>query len=785
MFRRDTGHERHRDRVTGSGSPKGIYLAVAGRQLGAIPPILADGGHPTSLPLVTRASRSIQLTLARPLRATRLALDSAHLFNCGDAGRATEPFAGENSHQACNFQLSSSRFPWLVPWLLPAGFPVAMNSSYFLGGQGLYRLKCRLRCSQLQLSTNSVHNKKEKDKYSCFDQSTSYLHVQSLRDFPTEKLSGEVVVVRLDSSLILGHLGPCTSSLERALLTIKYLCKARAKVVIATSWDTIFQSDNPVIESVGSFAVYYVSIAERGIIPLPLLGLHEYLSSLLQVEVIPVDGELGLTSFKQEEWAQNSIILFENLLNFRGEVANCKDFSQKLASGATIFVNDSFSLSHKILASTVGITCFCYASLAGFHFEEELMQLIKIMDTTRRPYIAIIGGSNFLRKAPALQMLTSLCDGLFFVGKLSFQIMNGLGMTVPSQFIERNAVKEVLQIIQVARDRNVPIYYPTDLWCLKNDGSKTLGVISSNGQLAGWTPVDIGPSTLEKISSIIPSYEKILWIGPTNYDLTETFSVGGTQLGEILEKASSDSCDVVLVGSAACKAIKRKTDSSSQYTEFQNATVVWEFLKGRILPGIAALDKCYPYRIPWSTVFCEPTLPLVVDIGSGNGLFLFQMAKSCESSNFLGLEMNEKLVIKCLQGMASDEKRNLYFVSTNATSTFRSIVSSYPGQLTLVTIQCPNPDFNKEQNRWRMVRRMLVEAVVDLLHTNGQVYLQSDVESVLLVMKEQFLSYSKGQLVTDGDGDHRIDNPFGVVSDWERHVLARGAPMYRTMLKKI
>ena len=81
--------------------------------------------------------------------------------------------------------------------------------------------------------------------------------------------------------------------------------------------------------------------------------MSEYLSSLLQVEVIPVDGEPGLTSFKQEEWAQNSIILFENLVNFRGEVANCKDFSQKLASGATISVNDSFSLSHKILSSTV------------------------------------------------------------------------------------------------------------------------------------------------------------------------------------------------------------------------------------------------------------------------------------------------------------------------------------------------------------------------------------------------------------------------------------------------
>src|SRR5438132_1476615 len=55
-----------------------------------------------------------------------------------------------------------------------------------------------------------------------------------------------------------------------------------------------------------------------------------------------------------------------------------------------IFINDSFSLSHKILASNVGITRFCYASLAGFHFDEELMQLLKITDTTRRPYIAIV-----------------------------------------------------------------------------------------------------------------------------------------------------------------------------------------------------------------------------------------------------------------------------------------------------------------------------------------------------------------------------------------------------------
>ena len=77
---------------------------------------------------------------------------------------------------------------------------------------------------------------------------------KSLRNFPTEKLRGEVVVVRLDSALLLGHSRTCTFSRERALLTIKYLYKARAKVVIVTSWDTVLQSDNPEIKSIDSFA---------------------------------------------------------------------------------------------------------------------------------------------------------------------------------------------------------------------------------------------------------------------------------------------------------------------------------------------------------------------------------------------------------------------------------------------------------------------------------------------------------------------------------------------------
>ncbi|XP_051199469.1 uncharacterized protein [Lolium perenne] len=574
--------------------------------------------------------------------------------------------------QVWGAQLTSPTSLRREPWPLFGGCSESTRDSCcFLGSQ---KPLCKAQCSQVSHSSSTrdaAHLQKE-DKNSCVDRPTSYLHVQTLRNFPVEKLFGEVVVVRLDSVILLDPLGSCNLSLKRTLSTIKYLYKAGAKVLLLTSWDPVLQSVMPVLNSTESLA--------------------DYLSPLLQAKVIPVNGVPCLTSFKKEEWVQNDIILFENLLNFRGENANCINFSQKLASGAAVFVNDSFSMSHKIRASTVGITRFCYASLAGFQFEEELMQLLKMTDTKRRPYIAIIGGSNFLRKAAALHLLASYCDGLFLVGKLSFQIMNGLGIPVPSCLLERNATKEVLQLIQIAHNRNIPIYYPTDLWCLNSNNNETLEIFDSAELLSGlsalgWTPVDIGPSTLETISSLMPSYKKILWIGPTSYDATKEVSVGAIQLGQILDKASHNSCDVILVGSAACKAVKGISDSSSQYTTFENGSIVWEFLKGRILPGVAALDKSYPYKISWDDVFSDPEQPLFVDIGSGNGLFLFQMARNWEGSNFLGLEMNEKLVIRCLQEVASAGKRNLYFLSTNATSTFRSIISSYPGQLALITIQ--------------------------------------------------------------------------------------------------
>ncbi|XP_039042176.1 phosphoglycerate kinase, cytosolic-like isoform X2 [Hibiscus syriacus] len=595
-------------------------------------------------------------------------------------------------------------------------------------------------------------------------------YIQTLREFPREELVAKVVMVRFDSTILLGeNLDLSSQSASKAIYTIKYLHECGAKVILVSGWSRKINFKLHAAQTVA-----------------------DILSSVLQHKVTDLRCISCNMPLKREDLQKADILLLDNLSEYKEEVANCSKFAELLSSEVDILVNDSFGQSHKILASTVGIARFCYASVAGFSFEENLHQLQKIAKTKKKPYIAIIGGGNLKNKAAALQFLESICDALVFVGQMSFQIMHAVGHIIPTNLVERDANKAALDIVQFSHDKNVLMSCPKDFWCMNQRFTKQLEVFPAHGVPDGWLPVDLGPRSLEEIYSLVTKSKRIIWFGPGKFSSSSPYTGGASKLAQMLYKQSQCECEITIVGNTACEVIKNEASSLSSFTMLENASVVWEFLKEQKLPGVMALDRAYPFSIDWSAAYHDPSQPLVVDIGSGNGLFIMGMAERRKDLNFLGLEINRKLVRRCLDSVHQSGIMNAYFIGTNATSTFCSIVSSYPGELVLVSIQCPNPDFNKPENRWSMLQRSLVEAVADLLAHKGKVFLQSDVKAVAMRMKEQFLQYGKGKLRLSHDC-HSVkidgntwleDNPFGIRSDWEQHVMDRGAPMYRLMLSK-
>ena len=117
-------------------------------------------------------------------------------------------------------------------------------------------------------------------------------------------------------------------------------------------------------------------------------GLHisNFLSSLMRYKIV-LARCISLDRISKMESHESYIFLLDNLLEFKEDVANCPKFVKALSSGVDIFVNDSFSQCHKILASTVGVARFCSPCLAGFHFEESLNQLIKVKEKIGRAHV--------------------------------------------------------------------------------------------------------------------------------------------------------------------------------------------------------------------------------------------------------------------------------------------------------------------------------------------------------------------------------------------------------------
>lgn len=191
-------------------------------------------------------------------------------------------------------------------------------------------------------------------------------YVQTLREFPKDELSEKVVMVRFDSKLLFQQLQEQKIQCESAVCTIKYLYEAGAKVILVSSWDADAANNMKILRAESIAGV---------------------LSSVLQVKVVPVNFVTRHLHFAKQE---SDILLLDNLFQFKEEPANCKGFAKLLSSGVDIFVNDAFSQSHRVLASTVAISRFCYASIAGFHFEALLSQLKNIIKTSQNPYVAIV-----------------------------------------------------------------------------------------------------------------------------------------------------------------------------------------------------------------------------------------------------------------------------------------------------------------------------------------------------------------------------------------------------------
>ncbi len=280
-------------------------------------------------------------------------------------------------------------------------------------------------------------------------------------------------------------------------------------------------------------------------------------------------------------------LLLENLRFHAEEEANDDGFSRALARLADVYINDAFGTAHRAHASTAGMVPYVKDCGAGFLLQKECEYLGKVVSAPARPLVAILGGAKVSDKVAVIDHLVSKVDALLIGGAMAYTFLRARGVAVGSSLVEADRVDAAQQLIEQARQRGMTLLLPVDhrvSTSPKGDAPVQTVAQSIPDGLMG---VDIGPETERSFGAEVAKAKTVFWNGPMGIFEIPAFSHGTMAMVDALVQSAA----LTIVGggdSVAAVMQSGKADRISHISTGGGASL--EFLEGRVLPGIAALE---------------------------------------------------------------------------------------------------------------------------------------------------------------------------------------------------
>ncbi|MDX2127947.1 MAG: phosphoglycerate kinase [Chloroherpetonaceae bacterium] len=286
------------------------------------------------------------------------------------------------------------------------------------------------------------------------------------------------------------------------------------------------------------------------------------------------------------------VLLLENVRFYKEEEANDANFASKLAALGEVYVNDAFGTAHRAHGSTEGVTKYLSTAVAGFLIEKELEYLGNATDKPKRPFVAILGGSKISGKIDVLENLLSKVDSVLVGGAMIFTFFKAQGYKVGKSLVEDDKLDLAKSIIEKAKSKGVAFYLPTDVVIADQfDASSNSKIVNIDAIEEGWMGLDIGPKTTETYRNVVLSAKTIVWNGPMGVFEIEKFATGTFAVAKALADATHSGAITIIGGGDSASAIVKAGLEKSVTHVSTGGGASLEFLEGKVLPGIAALNE--------------------------------------------------------------------------------------------------------------------------------------------------------------------------------------------------
>ena len=382
-------------------------------------------------------------------------------------------------------------------------------------------------------------------------------------------LQGKKVLVRCDFNVPLKDgVIQNYNRIDGALPTIKKLLEQGAKVILCS------HLGRPKGEWLPEFSL--APVAKR-------------LSELLECEVrmsrdvIGEDAKDISATIKEGE-----VALLENVRYYKEETKNAPEFAKELASLAEIFVNDAFGTAHRAHASTTGVADYIPA-VCGFLIQKEIEVMGKALDNPVRPFVAVLGGAKVSDKIGVITNLLEKVDTLIVGGAMAYTFLKAEGHNVGISLCEEDKLELASELLAKAKEKGVSLLLPVDhIAADKFDENAEPVAVEGKDIPDGLMGMDVGPKSVELFKEAVKNAKTVIWNGPMGVFEFKNFA-GGTFA--VAEAIAETDCISIIGGGDSVAAVTKLgfADKMTHISTGGGASL--EFLEGKILPGIAALNE--------------------------------------------------------------------------------------------------------------------------------------------------------------------------------------------------
>ena len=278
------------------------------------------------------------------------------------------------------------------------------------------------------------------------------------------------------------------------------------------------------------------------------------------------------------------VLMLENTRFYKGEEKNDLELAKQMARLGDVYVNDAFGSAHRAHASTEGVARFLPA-VSGFLMEQELEYLGRATGNPERPYVAILGGAKISDKILVVENLLAQCDKLLIGGGMANTFLKAKGYEMADSLVEEASVETAKSIMAKAGDKLV---LPVDAVIAdKFDAEANSRVVNADKVPLGWRIMDIGPKTIKAYGRILRGAKLVVWNGPMGVFEMPKFAEGTFAIAQLLAEIDATT---VIGGGDSASAVKKAGVATKMTHVSTGGGASLEFLEGKELPGVAALN---------------------------------------------------------------------------------------------------------------------------------------------------------------------------------------------------